>query len=192
MSSYASRYEGIVVACYEEGRNRDWGCDPSRPNLPNIIVVNHKAAILGVTFNTRFWGTPWTARLTENPTLGAGQALLGNTTDSVDLASYWTKVEETIASVIGNATVDYLILLGTHARYPDLFEAIRNVINTRDDIDLSILDRYTTTTSSSMQDGEVTALFTGAREAAIEARVGMESGFVLCDEPEWCATRSEY
>ncbi|KAH8696475.1 hypothetical protein BGW36DRAFT_360310 [Talaromyces proteolyticus] len=182
VSGYALRYEGVDNACDDEG----WGkyCDLSKPNLPTLLVVSYNAASLGVTLNTRFLGLmPSPECLNENPTLGAGQA---NTTNPEALAKYWTEIRESIESVIGNATVNYLLLLGSHALDPDLLRVLEDVIDSRDDIDQSILDRYTKPFPS--QDDKARALFAGARDAAMVARFGLEFGFTACDEPSWCGT----
>lgn len=192
VSSSAIRYEGVDVPCYEEGRRpiEEEFCDPSMPNLPVVLVVSYNAASLGVTLDTRPDGDlSMPARLTENLKLGADQALSANATNVVDYAKYWRDVRECIASVIGNSTIDYLILLGSNAREPDFLQAIKDVIDSREDIVLSVLDRYTASLSSG--EDQDRALFTAARQTAIEARFGMKTGFHACIDPPWCGKESE-
>jgi hypothetical protein len=192
VSNSVIRYEGVDVACYEEGRRpmEDECCDPSMPNLPVVLVVSYNAASLGVTLNTRPDGDlTMPARLAESPTLGASKGLSAHATSMVESAKYWREVRECIASVIGNSTIDYLILLGSNAQDPNLLQAIKNVIDSRDDIDLSILDRYTAPLSSG--DDQNRELFTAARQTAIEARFGMKTGFHACIDPLWCGEQSE-
>lgn len=81
--------------------------------------------------------------------------------------------------MIGNETVNYLVLLGSHARNLGLFKAVKDILEGQPDVDLSILDRYDPAISRDSQD-EDEPLFTVAREASIVAKSGIETGFHYC------------
>ncbi|QKX60477.1 uncharacterized protein TRUGW13939_07622 [Talaromyces rugulosus] len=182
-SRFALAQEGVSKACYDPEKDMDDTlCDPSLPNLPTILVVSYSTASLSLTLHTRLWGDmPWPERLMDSPALGASFA---NATSQGDPTEYWIKVRESIASVIGNATIDYILLLGSHARDPELLGAIKGVLDRCGNIGPSIVDRYMEYRSS--PDDETSALFAAARGAAVNARIGMETGWKACDEPPWC------
>jgi hypothetical protein len=184
-SRFALAQEGVSKACYDPEKDmEDTLCDPSLPNLPTILVVSYNTASLSVTLHTRLWGEMlWPERLMESPALGASFA---NATCQGDPTEYWIKVEESIASVIGNTTIDYILLLGSHARDPKLLGAIKGVVDRCGNIDPSILDHYMAYRSS--PDDEASELFAAARGAAVNARFGMETDWESCDEPPWCET----
>ncbi|KAF7125334.1 hypothetical protein CNMCM5793_001512 [Aspergillus hiratsukae] len=154
-----------------------------KKGLAAMLVINYNAASLGITLNTPLHGDrdfPWPLRLVKDGDHAAEHELLQK-----DPAKYWREVRDLLRTVIGNETVDYLVLLGSHARNPGLFEAVKDVLEGQPDVDLSILDRYDPAISREGQD-EDESLFTVAREASIVARVGMETGFHYCIELPSC------
>jgi hypothetical protein len=184
-SRFALRQERLSEACYDPEKDmEDMLCDSSLPNLPIVLVINYNIASLGVTLHTRLGGdTPFPERLMESPALGASFA---NATCQGDSTEYWIKVKESFASVIGNTTIDYILLLGSHARDPKLLGAIKGVMDRCGNSDPSILDRYMA--YRSLPDDEASELFAAARGAAVSARFGMETDWKACDEPPWCET----
>jgi hypothetical protein len=148
-----------------------------------MLVINYNAASLRITLNTPIYGDrdfPWPLRLVEDGGHAAEHELLQN-----NPTRYWREVRDLLRTVIGNETVDYLLLLGSHARNPGLFAAVKDVLEGQPDVDLSILDRYNPAIPRESQD-EDEPLFTVAREASRVARFGMETGFQYCIELPSC------
>ncbi|GFF44128.1 hypothetical protein IFM46972_07445 [Aspergillus udagawae] len=148
-----------------------------------MLVINYNAASLGITLNTPMDGDrdfPWPLRLAEDGGHAAESELAQN-----DPAKFWHEVRDLLRTVIGNETVDYLLLLDSHARDPGLFQAVKDVLEDQADINLSILDRYNPAIPHDSQD-EDEPLFTVARAASRIARFGMETGFHACIEPPSC------
>ncbi|RHZ46014.1 uncharacterized protein CDV56_103778 [Aspergillus thermomutatus] len=153
-----------------------------------MLVISYNAASLGITLNTLVDGDadcPWPLRLVEDGDHAAEHALLQK-----DPAKYWHEVRDLLRTAIGNETVDCLLLLGSHARDPGLFRAVRDVLEGQPGINLSILDRYNPAIPHDSQD-EDEPLFTVAREGSIVARYGMETGFYVCIELPSCIASDE-
>ncbi|KAF7168435.1 hypothetical protein CNMCM5623_001488 [Aspergillus felis] len=157
-------------------------------DLDAMLVISYNAASLGITLNPPLDGDrdfPWPLRLVEDGGHAAEHELLQK-----DPAKYWQEVRGLLRTVIGNETVDYLLLLGSHARDPGLFQAVKDVLEGQPDIDLSILDRYNPAIPHDSQD-EDEPLFMLARVASMIARVGMETGFQYCIELPSCIALKE-
>jgi hypothetical protein len=170
IGNIASKY----ALLYERTRESD---------LAAMLVINYNAASLGITLNTLMEGDrdfPWPLRLVEDSGHAAEDELL-----QTDPANNWREVRDLLRTVIGDEIVDYLLLLGSHARDPGLFQAVRDVLEGQPDVDLSILDRYNPAIPRESQDKDE-PLFTVAREASRVARFGMETGFQHCIELPSC------
>ncbi|KAL2822696.1 hypothetical protein BDW59DRAFT_163679 [Aspergillus cavernicola] len=155
--SYNSlQYDGKEVEFNEWGEE---GYTPSGPYA--MLVVSYNAASLGITLNTRQLGTPWPERLVESPQHGANQR---NGSEE-----YWDEVKELLEDVIWDEAVDHVLLLGSHAYDTDLIRAIQGIVEGHTNINSSILDRYSSSGSDTLRDGNL-PLFTAARQAAEIAR----------------------
>ncbi|KAF9895296.1 hypothetical protein FE257_000200 [Aspergillus nanangensis] len=100
--------------------------------------------------------------------------------DSVDeIGGYWDEVRKLLADTIGDAPVDYIQLIGSHAYDSGLVQALQDVIVSRDNINPAVLGRYMQGNASEQDRQD--ALFTSANHAAIGARYGMLTGFYECD-----------
>lgn len=148
-------------------------------NLPAMLVISYNAASLGITLN---WNDPDTfafpEQLVESTQHGAESALL-----DIDPARYWEEVKVLLKRVIGAGPLECLLLLGSHASDPSLLQAIKDVIERRQGSGPSIPQCGIPSRSQGTED-EDNPVFAVARRASEVAKVGMETGFFRCMEPD--------
>lgn len=144
----------------------------------NMLTISYNPASLGITLHTRDeegW-VSWDPMVHHSTLLGA---------DSVhETTGYWDEVRELLVEVIGDAPVDYIQLIGSHAHDRSLIQVLQNVIASRGNINPAVIDRYIQGNVS--EKDQEAALFASANHAAIRARYGMLTGFETCLIPKRC------
>ncbi|KAF9883319.1 hypothetical protein FE257_003737 [Aspergillus nanangensis] len=158
---------------------KDWNGPGNEPPphinffyLRNMLTISYNPASLAITLHPRDvdgW-VSWDPMVNHSTLLGA---------DSVhEITGYWDEVRKLLAEMIGDAPVDYIQLIGSHALHRGLVQVLQDVIASRDNINPAVLDRYIQGNASE-QDKE-DALFASANHAAIHGRYGMLTGFATC------------
>jgi hypothetical protein len=107
-----------------------------------------------------------------------------------DTKKYWGQVQELLGGAIEDAPVDYVVLLGSHAREPNLLHTLKEVFDRHDNIQPSVLERYMGP-DFGLGKYKDNLLFHGARAAAAIARFGMEVMEYYCYMPAWCVPDEE-
>ncbi|KAL3475916.1 hypothetical protein BJX99DRAFT_228852 [Aspergillus californicus] len=175
VSYYALEYDGIAV-----DESKKWVEQSYKPSGPQaMLVLSYNAASLDVTLNTRKAGVVSPTRLLESPSHGAFRH---NGSEG-----YWHEVKQLIEDVVQEQVVDHLLLLGSHALNTDFIQVVGEVIKKHDNINSAILGRYISSGEEFVRDEDL-PIFAAARQAAVLARRGMETGLskegVYCDVHE--------
>ncbi|KAL2855924.1 hypothetical protein BJY01DRAFT_243103 [Aspergillus pseudoustus] len=145
------------------------------------LVVSYNAASLGLVLRST-GGYDWLqlVRAPESPAHGAELA------QHNEPREHWYQVQNLLESVIDDEPINHALLLGSHAKDPDLLSALKEVLlNRHDNIMPSVLDRYMSP-DSGLRQGKDRLLFHRARAAATTARFGMEeiTNYYWC-MPKW-------
>ncbi|KAL4887623.1 hypothetical protein BJY04DRAFT_212652 [Aspergillus karnatakaensis] len=147
-----------------------------------VLAVSYNAASFGATLQVRDDDMFWPEVVVERPIHGADRV----PSDSDGERKYWNGIKGIIERVIGNETVDHVLLLGSHARDDRLLNALKEVSEAQNNFARGLLNRYLRS-GTEIGTGENNLTFTGARGAARIARVYMENdGTGFCWEPSWC------
>ncbi|KAL2802613.1 hypothetical protein BJX63DRAFT_414697 [Aspergillus granulosus] len=148
----------------------------------NMLTISYNAASLGVSLSTRDGGWVSTAdRVNQSTRHGA---------DNIHaIVGYWDEVRALLLDVIGDAAIDYVLIIGSHAREGDLLQVLQNVITGHGNIDPSVLDRYVQ--GPAFKENKEADLFASAGQAAVLARFGMQTGYEACLVPDHCPVDDE-
>ncbi|KAL3445313.1 hypothetical protein BJX65DRAFT_281493 [Aspergillus insuetus] len=151
-----------------------------------MLLISYNLASLGITLKIRDeWHFPEPVQVIESPAHGAEHV------QHDDPKSYWGQVQELLETTIGDTPVDYVVLIGSHAREPNFLHALEEVFDRHDNIQPSVLERYKGTDFGLGEDKD-DLLFLGARAAAATARFGMEEVMdYYCYMPAWCVPDEE-
>ncbi|KAL2813981.1 hypothetical protein BJX63DRAFT_207085 [Aspergillus granulosus] len=175
VSKAALEYEGVDI----------YGDELSPAEPTTVLVISYNAASLGITLWTReVYNDLQPLRAIESPAYGADYAQYG------DSRKYWAQAQDLMEDIIKGEPVDYVLLLGSHSQDPTLLNALKEVIDHHNNIQLSVMDRYLLPDLDLQQDKN-RLLFYGARAAAAIARVGIETNFEYCWQPDWCILDEE-
>jgi hypothetical protein len=139
-----------------------------------MLAINFNVASLGVSLSTRDLGCD-PVKAFQSPRHGA---------DNIrNIDGFWDEVQELLPTTIGDALMDHILLIGSHAREVGLVQALARVIERSPNIDPALLDRYLGYES---EEEKRDALFAAANQATLSARWGMKSGYVFCIVPDHC------
>ena len=172
MSRAALEYYGIRD-CFDDIPD-DYCYGSSEEKINTVLAITYSGASLGVTSLTRWLGSLYPNRVSENFDHGAESVLRAGNPHQ-----YWKDVKSFIEEGIENEKIDYLMMLGSHAMDPDLLRVIKEVFEARGNMKPWM--RYL----AQLRDPDE-HLFAAARGAAETARVGMVNGFDACWVPDVC------
>jgi hypothetical protein len=171
-SLHALKYDGV---------DDWWG--PGNEPPPHIdfyyprtmLTISFNAASLGVSLSTRDLGSRDPVKAFQSSRHGA---------DNVqEIDGVWNEVQELLTTTIGDAPVDHVLLIGSHARDKGLVQVLSSVVEQSGNMNPSLLDRYR---GNASEDDKQEALYASANQATWSARWGMKSGYGFCIVPDHC------
>jgi hypothetical protein len=147
----------------------------------NMLVISYNTASLTISLCTRHLGVIDPGRTTQSALHGADNmgAMVG----------YWDGVQSLISDVIRKTLVDYVLVMGSHAREARLLRVLQDIVADHVNINASVLERYVQGPAS--KEEREADLFAAAGQAAVSARWGMQTGYIDCIAADDCPVDDE-